>query len=182
LLATLDAAGLVVADDPSNRDPRFTRARLRQLMPRLAEEGLTARRLTLLARRLRRADAAIESMVDAAARAQGAWEPGPIRLEAESVMRLPAEVAIRLIGRAIAHTAGEPPARLERLESLYEALTGAALAGGDRIRRTLAGALITLAGGMLTIERAPPRTRPTSPRGRPLTTRISGVRGIPDPR
>lgn len=183
LLATLAAAGLAVADDPSNRDPRFTRARLRQLMPMLAEEGLTARRLALLARRLRRADAAIESMVDAAAPAQGAWQGGgPIRLEAENVMRLPAEVALRLIARAIARTAGEPPARLERLESLYAALAEAALAGGHRLRRTLAGALITLAGGMLTIERAPPRTRPSSPPGRTLTTRISGVRSIPDPR
>ncbi|MCL2429166.1 MAG: tRNA lysidine(34) synthetase TilS [Alphaproteobacteria bacterium] len=183
LLATLEAEGLAFADDPSNRDPRFTRARLRQLMPQLAEEGLTARRLAQLARRLRRADAAIESMVDAAARAQGAAQPGgPVRLDAEIVMRLPAEVALRLIGRAIARTAGEPPARLKRLESLCEALAGAAPAGGHRIRRSLAGALITLAGGTLTIERAPPRTRPSSPRGRTLTTRTTAARSIPDPR
>ena len=35
LVATLRAAGIPCADDPSNRDPRFTRARLRALMPAL---------------------------------------------------------------------------------------------------------------------------------------------------
>jgi len=35
----------------------------------------------------------------------------------------------------------------------------------NRVRRTLAGALITLADGRLTIEPAPPRSRPTSRSG-----------------
>src|SRR6185369_13682921 len=39
LIATLRAAKLPFADDPSNRDPRFTRARIRSLMPTLAVEG-----------------------------------------------------------------------------------------------------------------------------------------------
>ncbi|MGB6272763.1 MAG: tRNA lysidine(34) synthetase TilS, partial [Pseudolabrys sp.] len=45
LIATLNAAKIPYADDPSNRDPRFTRARLRTLMGALAQEGLDARRL-----------------------------------------------------------------------------------------------------------------------------------------
>jgi tRNA(Ile)-lysidine synthase len=60
LIATLDAGGISFCDDPSNRDPRFTRARLRDLMPVLAGEGLDAKRLALLAQRLRRAEATIE--------------------------------------------------------------------------------------------------------------------------
>jgi tRNA(Ile)-lysidine synthase len=183
LLATLDAAGLASADDPSNRDPRFTRARLRQLMPMLAEEGLSARRVALLARRLRRADAAIESMVEAAERADPVWKQGgPIRLDAENFIRLPAEVAIRLLARAIARVADEQPAQLGRLESLYAALAAAPLAPSLRLRRTLAGALITLAGSALTVERAPARRKPRPPRERTLTTRIYGVRSTPDPR
>ena len=40
LIATLRKAGIAYADDPSNRDPRFTRARLRAAMPVLEREGL----------------------------------------------------------------------------------------------------------------------------------------------
>ena len=64
LIATLRKAGIAFADDPTNRDPRFTRPRLRALMPALEREGLNAARLALLARRARRADAALEAMVD----------------------------------------------------------------------------------------------------------------------
>jgi len=40
LVATLQAIGLPYADDPSNRDPRFTRARLRAMMPASPAKGL----------------------------------------------------------------------------------------------------------------------------------------------
>ena len=55
----MKAAKIPFADDPTNRDPRFTRARLRGLMPGLAGEGLDAPRLATLARRLARAEAAL---------------------------------------------------------------------------------------------------------------------------
>src|SRR5215475_268209 len=61
LIATLRAAEIPFADDPSNRDPRFTRARLRGMMDALAGEGLNSARLAQLARRLKRAEAAIEA-------------------------------------------------------------------------------------------------------------------------
>jgi tRNA(Ile)-lysidine synthase len=175
LIATLDASRIPSCDDPSNCDPRFTRARLRQLMPVLAGEGLDAKRLALLARRLRRAEAAIEFAVGVAARAvsDAAWTHGaPILLDAEKFIRLPAEVALRLLGRAIVHAAGELPLRLGRLETLYDLIAGANSRSKSvrlrhhRVRRTLAGALIARAGGWLTIERAPPRSRPAG-RGGP---------------
>ncbi len=169
LVATLEAGRIPFCDDPSNIDPRFTRARLRELMPVLAGEGLDAGRLALLARRLRRAEAAIEFAVGVAAGAvsDAAWTDGaPILLNAEKFIRLPAEVALRVLGRAIVHAAGELPLRLGRLEALYGTLvpSSSARLRQIRVRRTLAGALITLKGGRLTIERAPPRASPRAVR------------------
>ena len=177
LVATLDAAGLTFADDPSNRDPRFTRPRLRKLMPALAEEGLDARRLAQLARRLRRAEATIEIAVAAAAAAisQSSPDGGPIVFDADKFARLPAEVALRLIGGAVTRMGDEGPVRLGRLEALYEALI-AAMQGpaAVRLRRTLAGALVTLAQGRLVVERAPPRSARMR---KTLTTRKQAVHG-----
>jgi tRNA(Ile)-lysidine synthase len=159
LVATLRAASVPCADDPSNRDPRFTRTRLRVLAPALAAEGLDARRFALLGRRVRRAEAAIEFAVAAAAAVlSGAeWsERGPIHLDAEGFAALPAEVALRLLGRAIARVGDEGPVQLGKLESLAEALAGAS-ALAVRFRRTLAGAVVTLGHDRIVVERAPAR-------------------------
>lgn len=177
LIATLAATGITFVEDPSNRDPRFARPRLRALMPALAAEGLDARRLALLAHRMRRADATIEAAVDAAAAvvSEGAWsERGPIVMDAEKLIQLPAEVALRLLGRAIGRVGDEGPVQLGKLEVMHGMLNGAMAAGG-RLRRTLAGALVTLSGGRLTVERAPRRSSRRS--RKPLTPRERGSGG-----
>jgi len=163
LVATLARAGIAFADDPSNRDPRFTRARLRGVMPALAREGLDARRLALLARRLRRAEAAIETAVDVAAAAvcePPASDRGPIVMVAEKFARLPEEVALRLLGRAITRLGDEGPPQLGKLEALFGELGGANAGRTSRLRRTLGGALVTLTATRLVVERAPPRRKP----------------------
>jgi len=133
-------------------------------MPMLAGEGLDARRLALMARRVRRAEAAIEFVVGVAAGAtsRAAWSNGgPIRLDAEKFLQLPEEVALRLLGRAILRAGGAAPLRLGRLEALYDWLIEASSTRRrpPRLRRTLAGTLITLAREGLTIEPAPPRSK-----------------------
>jgi tRNA(Ile)-lysidine synthase len=166
LIATVRAAKITVADDPSNRDPRFARTRLRALMPALAGEGLDARSFARLARRVQRADAAIELAVAAAASALagGAWpRRGPIVFPAQDFAGLPAEIALRLLGRAITCVGDEGPVELGKLEALADALAAAA-AGAVRFRRTLAGGLVTLGDGRIAIERAPPRRRPSAAR------------------
>jgi tRNA(Ile)-lysidine synthase len=162
LVATLARAEIAFADDPSNRDPRFTRARLRGVMPALAREGLDARRLALLARRLRRAEAAIETAVDAAAVAaceRPTSDRGPTVMVAEKFARLPEEVALRLLGRAIARLGDEGPPQLGKLEALFGELGRANAGRTSRLRRTLGGALVTLTAGRLAVERAPPRRK-----------------------
>ena len=158
LIATLEAERIAYAEDPSNRDPRFTRARMRSLMPALAREGLDARGLARLAARLRRAESTIQVAVQAArsALAPPPWpQHGPIVFATAPFAGLPAEVGLRLLGEAVAHTGDEGPVELAKLESLYEALRQAR----SRLRRTLAGALITLSSDYLTVERAPARRR-----------------------
>ncbi|MFZ2068061.1 MAG: tRNA lysidine(34) synthetase TilS, partial [Xanthobacteraceae bacterium] len=110
LIATLRSADIAYCEDPSNHDPRFTRARLRLLMPALAREGLTAHGLARLAGRMRRAEAAIEFAVQAArgALAPSAWQRrGPVVFDADRFRALPAEVGLRLLGRAVARTGDE---------------------------------------------------------------------------
>jgi tRNA(Ile)-lysidine synthase len=164
LIATLEQAGLSFAEDSSNRDPRFTRARLRALMPALAAEGLNAPRLSQLARRMQRADAALESATDAAWTELARGEAGGIAFE-RGFNDLPAELQLRLLDRAIAISGDEGPVELGKLERLHVALAGSAGAG-PRLRRTLAGAVITRAGGTWLVQRAPPRRRPARSRPR----------------
>jgi tRNA(Ile)-lysidine synthase len=165
LIATLKEAGIDYSNDPSNRDPRFARTRLRALLPQLAAEGLDAKNLARLGLRMRRAEAAIEFAVGAArlALAPSPWRArGPIIFPAGRFAGLPAEVGLRLLGRAIAQVGDEGPVELGKLEMLYDSLR----ALPPSLRRTLAGALISLRDGELTVERAPPRRPPKTRRRR----------------
>ena len=104
-------------------------------------------RLSLLALRMRRADAAIEAVVDAAARF-AARPSGPresILIDAPMFSALPAEVALRLLGRAITRVGDEGPVELGKLEAFMAAL---AANREGRFRRTRAGAMVTLARAM----------------------------------
>lgn len=159
LIATLEAAKLPFAVDPTNADPRFARPRLRALLPALAAEGLTAARLSRLAARAGRVEAALARRLD---EAQGALCPapwrnkGPIVLDATSFLELPEEIGLRLLARMIDFAGNEGPADLAQLETLQAEIEGA---GGTRIRRTLGGAMVTLSRGKLAVERAPPRRK-----------------------
>jgi tRNA(Ile)-lysidine synthase len=170
LIATLRAAGIPYADDPSNRDPRFARARLRGLMNSLAEEGLDARQLGRLARRLRRADIAIERAVERAAAdlfVELPTTPG-LAFEARRFADLPAEVALRLLGRAMVRVGDEGPVELGKLEALKSALDEAQNRAENRFRRTLAGAIVTFKDPQIIVERAPPRRRKVLTTRRPV--------------
>jgi tRNA(Ile)-lysidine synthase len=174
LVATLQKAGIAFAEDPSNRDPRHTRPRLRVLMPQLEAEGLSAVRLALLAKRLRRADEALRKAVaEAQARISlTPWGEGTrIVLDGEGFRRLSDEIAIRLLGNAIGQVGDEGPVEFGKLESLFDSLRSSP----ETLRRSLAGAVVTQAQRELVVERAPPRRQRAGkrPGGRisALTTR-----------
>ena len=123
-------------------------------MPELAREGLVPSRLSLLAKRARRVDDALEFAVSQAAtelRLNGA----PYVFRARPFFELPQEVSLRLLGRAVDQTGDEGPVELGKLEALHAALLENS--GPARFRRTLAGSVVTLEGDALRIERAPER-------------------------
>ncbi|MGN6572250.1 MAG: tRNA lysidine(34) synthetase TilS [Pseudolabrys sp.] len=173
LIATLKAAKVAFADDPTNRDPRFTRARLRGLMPRLAEEGLDAARLAALARRLARAETALAKAAAAAFDRLGTAEQGRIAFDRSGFDHLAPEIALRLVGSAIGGIGDEGPVELGKLEALFGALGPALADPKGRFRRTLAGAVVSLTPSAVTVERAPPRRSRalTKRRARPQTAR-----------
>lgn len=155
LMAFLHKEKIAYAIDPTNADPRYLRSRLRSLAPLLAKEGIDAAKLSQLARRLYRADTAIEAVVnEAQARASRVSNEKRESLDPRLVFRLPEEIGLRLVRRAVNRLGHEGPAELGKLEVLFAALA-ASWRGGKRLRRTLAGALLDLSDDRLTIEPAP---------------------------
>src|SRR5262249_15621024 len=135
------------------------RARLRELMPALAREGLSARSLSRLAGRLRRADAAIEMAVDKTMEklCRGCADHGPIAINADELIRLPAEVALRVLGRMIARAGARGRFRLGRLECLSEPPAAAHAKKSSPLRPTRGGALQPRGGSGFGAGRPPPR-------------------------
>ena len=179
LVATLNAAKIPYADDPSNRDPRFARPRLRTLMQELAHEGLTAARLATLARRVQWVEEALHRVVSVAQQritSMPRRDGESVAIDADAFFELPQEIAMRLLGRILAHVGDEGPVELGKLEALYEAMSES---GPGRFRRTLAGALVTLADDRIAVERAPPRAAKRQNR---LTKPRSGRRKRPKQR
>lgn len=161
LVATARKAGIAVADDPTNRDAAFTRPRLRALMPALAAEGCDARNLARLARRLARANAALDDVTVVAERALLAFDPATRRsaLAIEGFFTAPEEIRLRLLVRAIDRAGHEGPAELGKAEALLKALEAAWRAAPEavRLRQTLAGAMVVLGPAGLSVTPAPPR-------------------------
>ena len=112
-------------EDPSNTDPRFARARLRKVMPLLAAEGLDAGKLARSGPPHGAGRGAHESAVqDALTRVSlTEWSnSGPIMLDRRRFGDVPVEVALRLLGRAIARVGDEGPVELGKLEALFDAI------------------------------------------------------------
>lgn len=168
LLATCAARGLPFAQDPSNADPRFARVRWRRLMPELAQEGLGASRLCLLAERLARADAALSSRaVQMFAAVSAGGDCTESRLDLAALCREPDEIVIRVLALALAGAqagdAPEAPLRLARLEDCALALAQAARAGRG-LGRTLGGFRLSLSpSGELRLSREGKRHRGVHP-------------------
>lgn len=161
LASIAQASGLVVADDPSNADPRYDRVRMRQLLPSLADLGLTGERLAETARRLGRAAAAIDGQatkllndavtIDDFGVARG--DPGPFGVAHP-------EIALRALARLLQAVSGSPytPA-MKSLERLYPVIADE---NSRSLRRTLHGTTVSISRGRFTVLREWGRRGPES--------------------
>ncbi|HWG80117.1 MAG TPA: tRNA lysidine(34) synthetase TilS [Stellaceae bacterium] len=148
LVATLHRLGQSWIEDPSNRDHRYARARLRQGLTPLAEAGLTSERLAAAAARLGRVRAALEAEVARLLARCAAIDPaGFARLDVAVLAAAPAEIGARALAALLLMVSGAAyPPRGERLERLYRRLAGGGLAGGS----TLGGCrILPRRGGVL---------------------------------
>ncbi len=156
LLATCRADGVAWVEDPSNRNPRFARARLRAVGDLLAGEGLTTDRLAESAHRAARARVALEHATAALlARTASLHPEGWIRLDPVTLADAPEEIGLRALTRCLTVVGGdEHPPRDAAVERLYGELCDA---GGDSAAafkgRTLAGCRIAPRRGGVVIAR-----------------------------
>ncbi len=153
--ATVRSRGVAVADDPTNRDVKFERPRLRASMPLLHELGLSPEALSLSARRLGDARAALDYAAEA-------FE-ATVALELNNGVFAnflwpafdggPAYLRQRVVARLIEYFGGASPSpQLSEIESIVRRLES-----GREISVTLGGAVIVASDQRVRIWREPGR-------------------------
>ncbi len=154
-------------EDPSNRDPRFARSRLRRLMPLLAAEGLRPEDLTRLAVRAARMEEALYHAADQVfAKLTPKREVDSFACNLTPLKDVPEEYLLRLLLREVGRL-GRSTLRLERAERLAGVLLGA-LRDSQSHAGTLGGILVRIdSAGFLTLSPEPERRRGLS-RSNPL--------------
>jgi len=150
LTATLVEAGLGWAEDPSNCDSQFERARMRANHDALAKLGLMPEPLARSARRLRRARAALDQSAKAFLAEHGAVsEAGYCLVGRDALTTAPEEIALRALAEVVTAVGGRTrPLRLSALEALL-----AGLADNPKTTRTLGGCRLQPLGAKIGIFR-----------------------------
>lgn len=141
LIATCKAHDIFYIEDPSNRmSEKYARARLRESMPALEREGLTAKRLYVTAKRLSRAQEALEKISAQVFKdALVVKDSDHISLKLPPLLKSPEEIGLRVILYAIALMRPEADyaPRMERIENLFNDLVSA-----EKFRTRTLGGLI----------------------------------------
>ena len=148
LVATLEARGQAWLEDPSNRNDKFARVRLRHGRAALTREGLSAARLAATARRLARARHALELPLAQLLAQSATPDPaGFIRFDPTLLAVAPEELGLRALAAMLMAVGGtDYPPRLERLERLYREIVTGSTRG-----RTLGGCRIVPDRGRLLV-------------------------------
>ena len=140
----LTARGQEWIEDVMNRDPRFSRVRIRDTMTVLEQAGLSTSRIADAANHLGRAREALEMVTAAVLTRACRSDGGRILVEASALRSAPREVGLRALSRllmAVSNQAYGP--RFERLERLFDSIVDESLGAG----RTLHGCRVAPARG-----------------------------------
>ncbi len=125
--------GIDWAEDPSNSNDRFLRARIRKAMEPLAALGISAEILAQSATALAQSRAALDRMTDTAAQRVMAERAGALCLDRDAVANSDPEILRRLLRRAITWLTcarhGPRADALQRLVAALQAGQAATLAG-----------------------------------------------------
>jgi len=127
ILAYCEELEVPFVKDPSNQNEAFARVRLRNSMDVLAEEGLTAKRLAVTAKRLRRASLALEkiaqSVFDGCAKEKNTNQ---IVFKLKNLLESDDEIVLRVLILGNRHLHPDEPylPRMEKLEALAANLRG----------------------------------------------------------
>jgi tRNA(Ile)-lysidine synthase len=140
LIATLAAHSIPFSDDPSNRDRRFERVRVREALEVLETLGVTREALQRSAHRLHLARETLERAADEfEARAVQSIAGLVYEIDLASLSDASGETAVRILRRVLAEAGGAaPPAELDAVEAAVVRL----LAGSNVPTFTLGGCLI----------------------------------------
>jgi tRNA(Ile)-lysidine synthase len=130
--------GVAWLEDPMNADPRFARARIRKLIPALAEAGISTGRIVSASRHLARARLALDASAQYFLQCYAQFGSTGVAIDGAVLADLPREIGLRALSTVLLRVAGARyRPRFERLERLFDSI---ALA--DFRRQTLAGCCV----------------------------------------
>ncbi|MBT6034915.1 MAG: tRNA lysidine(34) synthetase TilS, partial [Kordiimonadaceae bacterium] len=135
-------------EDPSNKDIKYTRIQIRELLRSSEIEGLDADRLSKTANRMRRVRSLLEEMTVSAETDYVSYSAfGFATVNRKFINELHEEIALRLLSTVIKTVSGATyPPRHKKLETLYEKLQGQDFQGQTFQGQTLAGSMIFMIG------------------------------------
>lgn len=155
LRAWLRARGLAWAEDPSNDDSRFDRARARAMMGHLAGLGLTRDRLVRTAGHMGRARMVLDRLAAEEAERVATTQDGALLLPGSLLASLASsDTSGRLLAAALMWVGGRPH------RPRWEALRRLAVAVAAGRAATLSGCRVSLDGDSVRIAPEPGRARP----------------------
>lgn len=109
LQATLEALGQPWIEDPSNRDQRYERVRVRRALAVLEDLGVSAEAIGRSAARLGEARTALDGAVDqVVAGAVTCFDAGVVSVDLDQLTATGSEIATRLLARSVQAVGGQP--------------------------------------------------------------------------